>query len=209
MKQKRSERLFNLIAPVYGLFYNYQRNTFIQVLQRMKEVFDPGEFRTLLDIGSGTGALASVLSEQGLRVTALEPAQKMLHIALKKPQNNCVDFVQGDVLSGLPFKDKSFDVSIASYVAHGLHSSQRSILYSEMSRVTRSLVIIHDYNAKRGLLTDIAETLEQGDYFQFIQVALEEMESATRTTAPSKLCFSQVHVHDLGGRAAWYVCAPL
>lgn len=209
MKQKRSERLFNLIAPVYGLFYNYQRNTFIQVLQRMKEVFDPGEFRTLLDIGSGTGALASVLSEQGLRVTALEPAQKMLHIALKKPQNNCVDFVQGDVLSGLPFKDKSFDVSIASYVAHGLHSSQRSILYSEMSRVTRSLVIIHDYNAKRGLLTDIAETLEQGDYFQFIQVAREEMESATRTTAPSKLCFSQVHVHDLGGRAAWYVCAPL
>jgi hypothetical protein len=71
-------------------------------------------------------------------------------------------------------------------------------MYAEMSRVARRLVVFHDYNANRSLLTDFAEWLEGGDYFEFIQTAQSEMERS----------FPSVRVIDVGPHAAWYVCVP-
>ncbi|HCS11981.1 MAG TPA: class I SAM-dependent methyltransferase, partial [Clostridiales bacterium] len=74
-----------------------------------------------------------------------------------------------------PFADKSFDVSISSFVAHGLSKNERLIMYDEMKRITKHLVIIYDYNEHRGLITDIAEWLEGGDYFNFIKTIKNEL----------------------------------
>jgi len=79
------------------------------------------------------------------------------------------------VLTELPFADKSFDVSITSFVAHGLSKNERQVMYDEMIRITKHLVIIYDYNEHRGLITDLAEWLEGGDYFNFIKTIKNEL----------------------------------
>ncbi|HQG97563.1 MAG TPA: class I SAM-dependent methyltransferase, partial [Thermotogota bacterium] len=94
---------------------------------------------------------------------------------------------------------------IASYVAHGLKPQDRQRLYAEMSRVTKSQVIVYDYNAKRGLLTTVIEWLERGDYFNFIRLAESEMKSCVFYL---KECFSEVRVLEVGKRAAWYIGKP-
>jgi len=196
-KKKRMKiDVFNLIAPVYGLFYEYQKKSYLTAIDRLQEELDLSAYNNVIDVGCGTGAFCSLLNKKGLTVTGVDPAQRMLKVAAKKDENAGVKFVQASVLDRLPFENKSFDISFASYVAHGLKRHERKIMYAEMIRITKHVVIIYDYNEKRSMLTNIVEWLEGGDYFNFIKKTKVEM----------KKCFKDVHIINVGARGAWYIC---
>jgi len=197
--KKRSTALFNSIAPVYGLFYKIQKKRFAEVIKGIAGVLDLTDFETVIDIGCGTGALCSVLSEKGLTVTGIDSAQNMLKVARAKSENNKISFIQADVLEPLPFIDKSFDVAIASFVAHGLKVEARGLMYAEMSRIAKHYVIIYDYNERRSPLVTLIEWLEGGDYVRFVSNAGPEMKS----------CFADVKVVAIDTRVAWYICTPV
>ncbi|QSX07629.1 class I SAM-dependent methyltransferase [Alkalibacter rhizosphaerae] len=149
MAENKSNRLFNRISPVYGLFYQSQRKKYREIIQKAKPTFDLGRHQSVLDVGCGTGALCSVMDEMGLDVTGVDAAVKMVEIARKRNPAGTIHYQQGDALAGLPFEDKSFDVVITSYVAHGLEEDQRKILYREMGRLAKYMVIVYDYNKNR------------------------------------------------------------
>ena len=203
---KNSSLLFNSIAPIYGLFYNMQKSRYGTVIDRASEALDLTLYDTVLDVGCGTGAMCSVLNEKGLTVIGIDPADKMLKIAKRQPENKKITFIQASVLKQLPFDNKTFDISIASYVAHGLQKNERKQMYAEMSRVTKSKVIIYDYNQERALLTSIIEWLERGDYFRFIKEAETEMKNCVSEMNER---FSDVKVVDVDSKAAWYICTPI
>ena len=202
---KNSHVLFNTIAPFYDLFYKRQRNYYEKIIDNIVNDIDLKIYKTVLDVGCGTGALCAVLNSKGLTVTGIDPAVKMLELAKGKSENNRITFLHANVLEGLPFEDKAFDISIASYVAHGLKQTERKKMYIEMSRITKEKVIIYDYNKNRSLLTSIVEWIEHGDYFHFINVAQRGMEECM---SDMNECFSDVRVINVGARAAWYICTP-
>jgi ubiquinone/menaquinone biosynthesis C-methylase UbiE len=166
---------------------------------------DITRYQKIIDIGCGTGALCSVLSQKGLSVTGVDTAQKMLKIARKNSKNSNINFIEANVLKRLPFEDKYFDISIASYVAHGLQEYQRVLMYAEMARITKHRIIIYDYNGNRSLLTTLAEWAEGGDYFNFIKNAELKMKNCV---VEKKKCFSGVKVIIVDVQAAWYICTP-
>jgi ubiquinone/menaquinone biosynthesis C-methylase UbiE len=188
--------LFDQIAPFYSLFFRYQVRMYQRHLKKAKAMVPLEKWRTFLDVGSGTGALCYVLHKEGISVTGVELSPGMLKTAQRKLLGRGIDLIEADVLKGLPFEDKSFDVSIASFVAHGLNGFERKIMYYEMKRVARYSVILIDYNKKRSLITDIAERLEGGDYFSFIKQVTQELQDI----------FSNVSVVNTGSRSSWYVC---
>ncbi len=198
MKERNSDSIFNFIAPIYGLFYPWQKRRFVRIIDFAKDAFDLTACQSVLDVGCGTGALASVLHAKGLRVVGVDSAQKMLAFAKRQPENKSIHFVQASVLEKLPFADRCFDVSIASYVAHGMGAEDRLRMYREMNRVSRLAVIIHDYNENRFLFTSFVEKLEGGDYFRFIREAKTEMERY----------FADVTIIPVSPRASWYICTP-
>lgn len=202
-KKDKNHFLFNVIAPVYGLFHSYQQKKFSQVIENMRAELDLSTFQSVLDVGCGTGALCSVLLQEGLEVTGVDPAKKMIALAQRKSKG--AHFFQADALSGLPYKDDSFDIVFASYVAHGLKAKQRKLLYQEMGRLARFAVIIYDYNHNRSLLTTVVEWLEGGDYFHFIRHAETEMKECMVDT---HALFSSVKVVQVDVRASWYICTP-
>ncbi|NLI54659.1 MAG: class I SAM-dependent methyltransferase [Clostridiales bacterium] len=205
LRKENNRTLFNLIAPVYGLFYNRQKRRYAEVVRNAAPALDLTAYQSILDVGCGTGALCSVLSASGLSVTGVDSAEKMLAYARRQPENREIQFLQANVTQRLPFDDKRFDVSIASYVAHGMPKEERIKLYAEMSRVTRTAVVIFDYNQKRAFLTSLVEWLERGDYFRFIKSAESEMKNCVSEMSD---CFSSVVVVDVGERASWYICTP-
>lgn len=205
MSESKSRKIFNSIAKIYGRFYNYQKKNFIKVIDQVKPEIDITSFNTVLDVGCGTGALCSVLASKGLEVKGIDPAERMLEEARSKPENRSVSFIQGSVLDGLPFDDNSFDIAIASHVAHGMKADSRKKMYSEMSRVAKEYVIIHDYNDRKTPLTSFVEWLEGGDYFHFIKHAVPEMKDCMKEM---KNCFSDVRVLNIGKTSNWYVCKP-
>lgn len=201
--KKEHHLLFNFIAPIYGVFYKSQKKSYKKILAKMQNDFDWTRFETILDVGCGTGALCSALNEAGMKVTGIDPAEKMLAIGKHKKENVEIEFRCENVLEGLSFDSDSFDLSICSYVAHGLSPDKRKRMYGEMNRVTRSYVIIHDYNDKRSPLTTFVEWMEGGDYFYFIKEAEIEMKNCVKEM---KTCFSDVQVINVGPRANWYIC---
>jgi len=203
---KRGEsRLFDAIAPVYGLFFHWQKKRFLEIIDGMQKELDLSEYSSVLDVGCGTGALCSALSDKGMKVTGVDPAARMLSIAKRRPENKGVTFIRASALERLPFEDRSFDIVICSYVAHGLNKDGRKKLYTQMGRLARDKVVIHDYNQNRRPLISLIEWLEHGDYFGFIKVARDEMENCV---SDMKQCFARVEAVDVGPNAAWYICTP-
>ena len=196
MSDKGNNFLFNTIAPIYGLFFNFQVRKYRKVIKDNRVLFN--KIDTILDVGCGTGAMCYALNEIKMNVTGVEPALKMLKIAKSRNKLNNVNFIQADILERLPFEDKSFECSIASYVAHGMKVNDRIKMYHEMNRVTKTNIIFYDYNSKRSMLTDIVEWLENGDYFNFIKQVEIEM----------KLNFQNVEVISIDRMASLYVCTP-
>jgi len=196
-----------MIAPVYGLFYQWQKKRSVEVIDAARETLDLSVYESILDVGCGTGALCAVLHEQGFHVTGIDPAEKMLNIAKRKasaqkagnPEDKPIVFVEGNVLEKLPFEDKSFDVAIASYVAHGMGAKERKAMYAEMSRVARHKIIIYDYNQNKSILTTIVEYLERGDYPNFIKNVEVEM----------RRDFPRVEIVQVTRQANWYICTPM
>jgi len=201
----KSRLVFNGIAPIYGLFYKSQQRRFRQILDSMHATLDVRQYSSICDVGCGTGALCSVLREEGLTVTGVDPAANMLRIARQKTGNEDITWVKADAERGLPFADNQFDLCIASYVAHGMQETPRKQLYAEMSRIAKSYVIIHDYNDSRSWGTSLIEWLEGGDYFSFIKRSSKEMEACV---CEMRRCFKSVEVVQVGPRANWYICTP-
>ena len=187
--------IFDKIAPIYGLFFNFQVKYFNKIQEKARKKIDITQYKTVLDIGCGTGALCKTLYDKGLKVVGVDPSIGMLNQAKDKLKNTDIELVHIIPGEKFPFEDKSFDMAITSYVAHGLDSNERIKLYKEMKRLAKKVVIIHDYNKNRGLLTTIVEWLENGDYFNFIKVAEKEMEEV----------FKEVRVTNVDTRAAWYI----
>lgn len=158
-------RLFDLIAPVYARFYDYQ-------LRSHRGLFDALESLHLdqdshvLDIGCGTGALSALLSER-YKVHALDGSLPMLEQAKRLTHGLDIDYVHADLRSGLPYPDQSMDLVLASFVLHGINELERDGLLLEMKRVSRGHVLIIDYSEGTNPIILLAETLEGGDYFRF------------------------------------------
>ena len=189
------EGLFNSIASAYGLFFTYQTRFFSAIIDKHEHAINLTGMESVCDVGCGTGALCEVLAQRGYRVTGVDPAVKMLETARRKTTQP-IEFIHADAVEGLPFQDLSFDVVFASFVAHGMDINKRTDFYRELRRIARHAVVIHDYNANRGLLTSVVEWAERGDYFEFIKRPQAEMEEI----------FSSISVIQVGKRASWYVC---
>ena len=153
--------LFEWIAEPYAWFYGFQRKHYKRVIEAM--ALKPHS--KILDLGAGTGAMASLLSVDH-DVLAVDGSKAMVRVMRRLNSDMRVD--QLDITQELPFEDKQFDVVLTSFVLHGLKAKDRLHVLSEMKRVA-DLVIVYDYYGKRHLFTDIVEFVEQGDYFNFMK----------------------------------------
>ncbi len=203
MGKKKQSRLFNRIAPMYGLFFGFQKRHYQKILFGIKDTLDVEDFASAVDFGCGTGAMASALAEKGLRVVGIDRAEKMLHVARKKTKGEQIEYRRADILEPLPYEDDAFDIAISSYVAHEFLPEERTKMYKEMCRLAKRYVIIHDYNKKRSLAVSLAERLEGSDYFRFRKDAEKEMEELTKEL---DACFSGVRILPVGRHTNWYVC---
>jgi ubiquinone/menaquinone biosynthesis C-methylase UbiE len=187
-------RLFNRIALPYSWFFSGQTTTYAECFEKARWALPEPSGKTALDIGCGTGAFTNALCREGWEVRGVDAAEEMT----KRGRIAGLECHIGDALEGLGFPDKTFDLVSAAYVAHGLVKADRIALFSEMKRLSRGIVLVHDYNGNRGMITSFVEALEGGDYFNFIKTGIDDFHAV----------FSSVRVLDVGKRSAWYICIP-
>lgn len=191
---QRHARLFQRIAIPYGWFFAGQERSYSGCFALGRDSLPDPRGAKALDLGCGTGAFTAALRAEGWDVRGVDVAHGMAEQA----RSRGVGCTVGNVLAGLAFPDRSFDLVSAAYVAHGLRRDDRLALFREASRLSRGVVLFHDYTADRHLPTSIIEWLEGGDYFNFTRTGLDDM----------RLVFPQLRVIRVGKRAAWYLCTP-
>lgn len=109
------------VADEYDGLYVYPRKyRFLahEVLEDLQNIFGLQQGAHILDLGSGTGAIAIPLSKH-FKVYALEPSRRMLVRTMAKGIENCVQAIA----SAIPFKPRSFDGVVSSKTLHHIPDS--------------------------------------------------------------------------------------
>lgn len=91
----------------------------------------------VLDVGSGTGALAAALLEgvEDATVIGIEPAESYVAYSRERLRDERLRFEQGDALA-IPFEDDSFDGALALLILQELLDEPKAV--QEMCRVTHA-----------------------------------------------------------------------
>jgi putative AdoMet-dependent methyltransferase len=117
--------------PVY---FRYQT-----ILERVLDLSGAARGKKILDIGTGTGNLASGLLDRGAEVVGLDPSQKMLDLAAVKLEGRPgIELRRLDQpFLEIPYGDSSFDAVVSTYAFHHVHPDKKPACISEMLRVLR------------------------------------------------------------------------
>ncbi len=115
-----------------GINYNQTRCADPYLVQRMLHHIKPTKGYHYLDIGCGTGNYTIALQQSGLKLTGVDPSQKMLDTAAGKSQ--LINWTLGTA-ENIPFPHNSFDGAFASLTLHHWNSLQKG--FSELNRVLK------------------------------------------------------------------------
>jgi len=112
------------------------------------------EPKEILDVGTGTGAIALLLAELGHSVTGVDFSKGMMEVARKKALagGSAARFLEGDV-ENLSFEDGTFDCVTARYVLWTMANPEKAV--REWVRVVKPggmIVIIDGKWVTKGLL---------------------------------------------------------
>jgi 2-polyprenyl-3-methyl-5-hydroxy-6-metoxy-1,4-benzoquinol methylase len=103
--------------------------------------------RRVLDVGTGTGRAALLLSKAGAEVTGVDASEQMLAVARERARSagRTITFIHRDAHT-LEFPDRSFDVSVSLRML--MHSPRWRAALSELCRVSARRVVF-DYPSSR------------------------------------------------------------
>ena len=130
--------------------------------------------KTVLDIGTGTGAWAASIHKFGpSKLKAIDCSEKMLIEAKKK--HPYIEFSNAYAEDLSEFDDNTFDIVTASFVLHGVVQEKRKLILKELKRVSKKHVVIRDMFGKTPGFLKFLEFLEQSDYKHFKKNFCEEL----------------------------------
>ncbi|RLD87707.1 MAG: hypothetical protein DRJ09_09730 [Bacteroidetes bacterium] len=174
-EDKRTQFIFNLIAPAYSILDKGTFNDF-KIMAELLDDHYSLKGKSVLDVGSGTGSWISALNQHGLsQAVGADFSEKMIRQARQKHPEIEFYHQHGENLSA--FDDNSFDVVTATFVLHGMKKEKRARVLNEMKRVARHRVIIHDFYNNRQFIVQLLEFLERSDYVYFQKHFKEEIKS--------------------------------
>ncbi|MDH7506530.1 MAG: class I SAM-dependent methyltransferase [Candidatus Thermoplasmatota archaeon] len=100
------------------------------------------------DIGCGTGdfILELVYCKQFKKIIGIDFLKETIDIAYENKQYfGNVDFIQGNMLN-LPFKNRSFDLTVCLNVLHHIHEDDFALAIDELTRITDKYLMIEIRN---------------------------------------------------------------
>lgn len=120
-------------ADAYERFMGRWSRSLAPLLVRFGDVRDS---HVVLDVGSGTGALAAAVaaSAPSATIIGIDPAASYVAFAQSKRPSDRLSFEVGDARK-MRFEDRAFDRTLSLLVINFIPDSQKALL--EMKRVTR------------------------------------------------------------------------
>jgi len=140
----RTRRFFEAVGPEWDALRKVFNDDALRA-RAVSHLVDPG--LRVADVGTGTGILAVELAQLGLRVVAVDNAERMLEATRAKVESlglSGIELRAGDARA-LPLEDGEVDAALAHMVLHYLPSPPDAV--REMARVVRpgGTVVLADF----------------------------------------------------------------
>ncbi|WBW97321.1 class I SAM-dependent methyltransferase [Oceanirhabdus sp. W0125-5] len=131
-------------SDIHERYDEFMHNMRFYRVEEIKEIAKLKSTDRVLDIGAGTGYIASKLIDSCHEIHLLDESREMLSHA---PDSSKLIKVIGDALN-IPYEDNYFDVIILSDVLH--HIKDQESLMKECYRVLKPAgrIIVHDFHRK-------------------------------------------------------------
>ena len=145
-------------AKMYDLAFN---PVLKQVHQRIVQSMNKYDCQSIVDLGSGTGALARVLAKNEFSVTGIDASSQMISVARKKSPDS-INFILADITS-IDHTDMVFDAANISLVLHPNSTETISRILSKAKNLIKpdGVVFITDYGNGNGFSGRMASGLMQ------------------------------------------------
>jgi SAM-dependent methyltransferase len=128
--------------------------------RRLRQLTGPTNQLSVLDAGAGTGALGGLVGDTGSYVALEIDEGKLERLRQRQPH---AEVIHGSV-SSIPLPDDSVDLSLLVNVAHHLADDDLELALGELSRVTRTRVIVADPVANGPLVGRALWRIDRGSY---------------------------------------------
>ncbi len=142
-------------APGHGIHSNEEKQAWLRILA---DALDNKTKLKILDVGTGTGALALLLAEAGHDVSGIDLSDQMLIKAREKAAANNlkVDFRVGDA-ENPPFPGESFDAIVSRHVLWTLPNPEHAVKTWHSLLKPKGRVVIIDGNWGQNSRTGLQE----------------------------------------------------
>ncbi|WP_346887049.1 methyltransferase domain-containing protein [Clostridium sp. UBA1056] len=173
------------------IYKNYQK-----ILQRVYELADSSciDKPQVLEIGVGTGNLASKFLGKCYNIVGVDQSREMLCVAKEKYPKLKVRI--GEFLK-IPYGDRYFDIIVSTYAFHHLNEEEKFIAIEEMIRVLKSngKIILGDLmfknkaekaNILKSLSKEQVEEIED-EYYSNIDFLKKEFERYNKNLSYEKI----------------------
>ena len=127
-------------------YANQLEATLVGPVERVVELAGARPGGWLLDLATGTGAIARTAAARGASVVGIDVSAGMLEVARRLSPG--LDLRLADACS-LPFRDGAFDFGLCCLAAHHFHPAMLGRVLAELWRVTRHGVIVSDLTRGR------------------------------------------------------------
>jgi len=104
------------------------------------DVISKLQVHTILDAGTGNGALVRLMREHGKNAYGIELSRAVLEAEC--PDMLQKGFVEPGILTNLPYEDNSFDLVFSADVLEHIHPEEAEQVISELVRVSRRHVFL-------------------------------------------------------------------
>ncbi|HET6821680.1 MAG TPA: class I SAM-dependent methyltransferase [Anaerolineales bacterium] len=124
------QKAYNEWSHTYDTDQNLTRDLDEQIL---REELTNLRFKSILEIGCGTGKNTVFLAQRGTRVHALDFSEGMIQKARQKVKADHVRFSTADLTQRWPCEDRAYDLVVCNLVLE--HIEDLSVIFSEALRV--------------------------------------------------------------------------
>jgi ubiquinone/menaquinone biosynthesis C-methylase UbiE len=127
------QKAYNQWSETYDTDQNLTRDLDQKVTREALAALANLHFKSILEIGCGTGKNTAFLAQVGARVHALDFSEGMIEKAREKVQARNVKFSVADLSQKWPCEDRSYDLIVCNLVLE--HIEDLSFIFSEAFRV--------------------------------------------------------------------------